>query len=87
MNTVLESVGTTRYETQATEVSQLSLDVAWVLITLKQRTQKKATSGKASLVHQLCASSGLTFPMGYNMREAVTVLRILKKASVNRCFD
>ena len=87
MNTVLESVGTTRYETQATEVSQLSLDAAWLLITLKQRTQKEGNIREGIIGAPAMCKLWIDVPNGVNMREAVTVLRILKKAAVNRCFD
>ena len=87
MSTVLESVGTTRYETQATGVSQLSLDAAWLLITLQQRTQKESNIREGIIGTPAVCKLWMDFPNGVNVREAVTVLRILEKAAVNRCFD
>ena len=53
MSTVLESVGTTRYETQAKGVSQLSLDAAWLLVTLPvENTRRKQHQGG----HHWCTS-------------------------------
>ena len=39
---MLEFAGTTRCETRAAEVSQLSRDAAWLLMTLNQGTNKKS---------------------------------------------
>ena len=87
MNTVLESVGTTRCETQATEVSQLSLDAAWLLITLKQRTQKESNIREGIIGAPAVCELRIDAPNGVNMWEAVTVLRVLEKGAVNICFD
>ena len=61
---MLEFAGTTRCETRAAGVSQLSRDAAWLLMTLNQGTNKKSKIWGALSAHQLHASSGLIFPIG-----------------------
>ena len=87
MNTTLEFAGTTRCETRAAEVSQLSRGAAWLLVTLDQGTNKKSKIW-GGIVCAPAACEFLTdFPNRVNVWKIVTMLWVLEDTVINRCFD
>ena len=72
---MLEFAGTTRCETRAAEVSQLSQGAAWLLITLNQGANKKAKSGGGIICAPAVCKLRIDFPNGVDMWEIATMLR------------
>ena len=66
---MLEFAGTTRCETRAAEVSQLSRDAAWLLMTLNQGTNKKSRIWGGIVRAPAACEFRIDFPDRINMWE------------------
>ena len=84
---MLVFAGTMRYETQAGGVSQLSLGVAWLLVTIQQGAQKESNVGPRVVGAPVVGKVWIDFTNGVNARKTVVVLWVLKKAVVNGCLN
>ena len=84
---MLVFVGTTHYETQAGGVSQPSLGMACLLVTIQQRAKKESNVGPGVVGAPVVGKVWIDFTNGVNAWKTAVVLWVLKKATVNGCLN